>query len=87
MDLPQEGATINLYSVKVSGGRLEATRTVEGVPRLLEQCAPGRYLVEELTYQEPLRAARLRDWGWAIKLDDGQVTLQPIDAPSQVSPR
>jgi hypothetical protein len=83
-DPSKEGATITLYSVKVSEGRLAASRTLEGVRQFLEKYAPGRYVVEELTYRESLRATRLRDWGWAIKQDDGQVALQPSDEPSQM---
>jgi hypothetical protein len=77
---------MNLYGVKASGGRLVASRTVEGVPQLLNQLAAGRYLIEEVTFQGLLGAPMLRDWGWAIKLEDGQVTLQPIDAPAELVP-
>jgi hypothetical protein len=77
---------MNLYGVNAPGGRLVASRTVEGVPQLLEQLAPGRYLIEEVTFRGSLRAPRLRDWGWAIKQGDGQVILQRSDEPSEVVP-
>ncbi len=63
-------------------GVLAASTSIAGLPGLLTGDAPGRYVIEELKIPPGfLSMPKARKWGYAIKLADGRVVLQP-DEPA-----
>ncbi len=68
------------YRIKMGDQRLVASTSLSGIPALLEREAPGRYVIEEVVAPPGfLSTPRTRNWGWAIKHDDGSVELEPAD--------
>jgi len=66
------------YRINMGDQRLVASTSLSGIPALLEREPPGRYAIEEVTAPRGfLSTAKTRNWGWAIKHDDGRVELEP----------
>jgi hypothetical protein len=59
------------------GHSIGTADSLEGVYRVVEGAAPGRYHVDEIS-SEPLPCGRTsRRWGVGVKHQDGTVTLDP----------
>ena len=66
------------YRVDVGAERLAGSTSIDGIPALLEQEAPGVYVIEEVTAPPGfLSTPKKRRWGRAIKHVDGRVELEP----------
>jgi hypothetical protein len=69
------------FTIDMGDQRLVASTSIGGIPALLEQEAAGRYLIQEVTAPRGfLTTPRTRNWGWAIKYDDGRIELEPEGA-------
>lgn len=75
------GHLSSVYFLKLPTGRGMVSSSVQDVARFVASQAPGRYLVEECASQRAFLPPRTRAWGWATKLDDGSVELEPDSTP------
>ena len=79
---------MTFYKIGLHSGAAALTSKVDNVKSFLHREPAGRYQIEALTRRSLWLAPRSsREWGFAVKNDDGSVELLPSDDTKQAVAR
>ena len=79
---------MTFYKIGLRSGAAALTSKVDNVKSFLHREPAGRYQIEALTQRSLLLAPRSsKEWGFAVKNDDGSVDLLLADGSKHPGPR